>query len=647
MKTKINILHLEDNKYDAELISFALEDAGIESVIEVVDTRDDFINNLKSEKYDLIMSDFSLKSFNGMEALNISREMYPDIPFIFISGTIGEERAVESLLRGAKDYVLKNKLSRLIPAIKRIMDEIEQVREKKSIENRLKLVVKATNDIIWDWDITKEEIHWGETKSEHLGYKFHNENHHLQWWEEKVHPEDRERVSQSVAEAINGNDEHWHDEYRFLKNDGSFAYIIDRGYIIRDRDGKAVRMVGAMTDITDRKKAELEMINAKEKAEEMSRLKSNFLANMSHELRTPMVGINGFSKLLMRELDDPDLHEMAQAIYNSGVRLTKTLNLILDLSKIESDKMELSLTEVNLVTLVVSASEIFYGVAGLKQLSFHVITHDEKVCAKIDESLFNSVIDNLLNNAFKFTDEGSILVEVGYEYASGNKFATVKIKDTGIGISNDMLEVIFNEFRQVSEGTGRNFEGSGLGLTVTKKLVEIMRGKILVDSEIGKGSTFTLRFPAIETPDEKGETALPEHETDPEKNSGQKSGKQMPTVLIVEDDNTNKLYAEKVLRKHVLLEHVKSGAEAIIKAGKKMYDVILMDINLGEGLTGIETVREIRKINGYTNVPIVAVTAYAFNEDKEEFLANGCDFYLSKPYSPDQMLNLMAKIGVI
>jgi CheY-like chemotaxis protein len=220
---------------------------------------------------------------------------------------------------------------------------------------------------------------------------------------------------------------------------------------------------------------------------------------------------------------------------------------------------------------------------------------------------------------------------------------TIKVKDTGIGITREFYEVIFEPFRQESEGWGRNFEGTGLGLSITKRFVELMKGKIEVESEFGVGSTFTVRLPFTE-PDATKEVKTKEKESAKKAIGELIQEKKELSILLVEDDEVNLLYTLTVLNKHYKTEFAKDGYSAIEAAKKKKYDIILMDINLGKEIDGIMATQEIRKMKGYENTPIVALTAYVREGDKEEFLAGGCTHFLGKPFTVKQLLELVEQL---
>ena len=290
----------------------------------------------------------------------------------------------------------------------------------------------------------------------------------------------------------------WRGEFYNKKKDGTYFWASASISSIKNKDGKITHFIGVEEDITDKKRILEELVIAKEKAEEMNRLKTNFLANMSHELRTPLIGILGFSDILYDELKEPVYRDMVKSINNGGNRLLKTLNMVLDLSRIESSKLELNIKELNLNSFTRESVKLFEGAAQKKNLYLNLIENKENIIAKADEDLLNQILNNLINNAIKFTRKGGIKIVLDYENFDGNRWSLIKVTDSGIGIPQHLLELIFDEFRQVSEGLNRSFEGTGLGLTITKKSVELMDGQIMVESEEGKGSTFLVRLPSLD-----------------------------------------------------------------------------------------------------------------------------------------------------
>lgn len=394
----------------------------------------------------------------------------------------------------------------------------------------------------------------------------------------------------------------------------------------------------------ERARSKEELIKAKDKAEEMNRLKTNFLANMSHELRTPMVGIMGYTEILKREIDNPELKDMSEEIFLSAKRLLGTLNLILDLSKIESNKSEINAVETNLADTAIDQVKKFEEQARKKNILLKISIKDDQTYALLDRRILGQIINNLVSNAIKFTSKGSVTVEVYKKMSNNKQRAVFSVIDTGIGIPPESQKIIFEEFRQASEGLSRVFEGSGLGLSITKRFVELMDGDISVDSFVGEGSTFTVSFPLYS---KEKQIVLSDPYLNDEmvvENSEEKYDASLSTVLLVEDDVSNAGVIEHMLKGVCNLDRASNGEDALDMCMNQQYAAILMDIDLGVGMSGIEATKRIRKLSSYEKTPIVAVTALAMRGQKELFLAEGCSHYLSKPFDGQSFLDLMSKI---
>ncbi len=387
------------------------------------------------------------------------------------------------------------------------------------------------------------------------------------------------------------------------------------------------------------------LIEAKDKAEESSRVKSHFLALMSHELRTPMTGILGFSEVLVNELEDETLKDFAKTINESGHRLKDTLDSVLNLSKIESGKMKAHYNEFEIIEKVKNLLKGHEFNANAKSLELNFKTEFSKLNVKLDEIMFEIVFNNLVSNAIKYSNKGKICVEIFQDKIQEVSYNCMKVSDNGQGIPKEKHQLIFEEFRQVDEGVKRNFQGVGLGLSLVKKYVEIMRGKIELVSELKIGSTFTVKFPVRTKLEEKIEmektilTAVKTGNIVFEKNKEWK-----PKLLLVEDEITNIKIAKLYLADFGDVDVAENGDDAIKLTKSNLYSAILMDINLGQGLSGIEVTKEIKKDVRYKDVPIIAYTAFALEGDKENFLNEGCTHYLPKPCSKEELIDLLYEV---
>ncbi|MBW6490219.1 MAG: response regulator [Lentimicrobium sp.] len=381
------------------------------------------------------------------------------------------------------------------------------------------------------------------------------------------------------------------------------------------------------------------LIKAKNSAENSSRLKSSLLANMSHELRTPMTGILGFSEILNEELDDPRLKSMAGTIFKSAGRLMSTLNSIIDCSALEADKNSLSLKSVSTRLMFQPLLKVAYSIASDKGLYLRTSIPPD-LFVKADEKLLSQLIHHLIDNALKFTVDGGISISA-YKLDKKSTTATIRISDTGIGIAAEHHRMIFEDFRQVSEGFSRTFEGSGLGLSLCSKIARLLNAKIWMDSIEGKGSDFYVEVPLASL--EEAEAGM-RSDAGPEITTKRLGKGSVPDVLIVEDNDVNRRLAALYLRELCNTEMAENGYVALEKIKRRKYDAILMDINLGAGPDGLTIAQQVRSFETNKDTPIIAVTGYTMHGDREKLLANGCSHYLPKPYDKQTLLKLFSRI---
>lgn len=361
-------------------------------------------------------------------------------------------------------------------------------REKDLLTERYASITRYANDIIFSVDSDGRILEanqramdiYGYTKDELMNMNFFN------FSQDKDH--DKKILHNRIK---HGNGLLFETTHK--RKDGSPVPVEISAKYVQQDDEKI--LLAIVRDNTERKKLQSELIAAKERAEENDRLKTIILSNMSHELNTPMSGIIGFSEILQLELADESQKEMASLIHRSGKRLNETLTAILDLSKIESQRLQLSFDEIELNKIIYSCIAEIKSDAESKGLKFTFEPSDKNLSIKTDPNILYKIIKYISNNGIKYTNQGELKITT----TSLNGNAVVKIIDTGIGISKENLELIFEPFRQVSEGSNRNFEGTGIGLTITKKLVEILNGKIEVDSQPGKGTIVILSFPFADT----------------------------------------------------------------------------------------------------------------------------------------------------
>ena len=521
-----------------------------------------------------------------------------------------------------------------------ILEIFQDITEKKEVEKEVRLLahsLESISECVTITDINDHIIYANESLIKTYGYSLSE----LMGKSISIFRPDNmpvESTSEIYPETTKGG---WRGELINRRKDGSLFPILLSTSVIKDENDDPIALIGVAIDISEMKKNTEELIAAKEKAEEMNRLKSSFLANMSHELRTPLIGILGFSEILKGELEKPELVEMVDYIHKGGKRLSDTLNLILDFSNAVANKVQIHTKEVDVVAIAKESIDEHMPKALGKSLGLELAVTFQNALAELDERLFRGVINNLINNAIKFTDAGKVIVEIKKEILAGAPWICVNIRDTGIGIEDKNIDIIFDEFRQVSEGFGRSFEGNGLGLTIAKKITELMGGVISVESKKGIGSVFTVKFPGLSFPTPAEQQTQVNAEMAVAEPTVPTSAQQLPLLLYVDDDDVSQTVVEQFLIDICRTDTASTGKAALQMVKERTYDCFLMDINLGRAMSGIAVTQEIKKMPQYANTPIIAVTAFAMKGDKEEFLEAGCTDYISKPFSKNEFTNLV------
>jgi len=389
-----------------------------------------------------------------------------------------------------------------------------------------------------------------------------------------------------------------------------------------------------------RKKMQQELVEAKQKAEVSNKLTSALLANMNHELRTPMNGILGFAEILVNDLRDPESKGKAENILVSGRRLMDTLDAIMDLSYLESDKVSRKFKPILVGKTVKTVIRSYEQAIKLKQLGLE-IRIPEEIAILGDEHLFHHLVKSLVDNAVKFTEAGCITITANQITQDEKQMVYLSIMDTGIGIPKEHYQMIFEAFRQVSEGYGRQFEGSGLGLTICKRIVDIMNGEISLNSIENEGTEFQILLtpaPLTKTADLLSRKDI----LKPKIHSS--GGRKLPDVLIVEDNLVNIQLLMIYIRRFCNIYTTLDAKSAIELSRERKFDAILMDINLGPGMDGIQAMLEIRKRPEYQTTPILAVTGYASIGDHERFINIGFNGYIPKPFDKATIAATMTEL---
>jgi signal transduction histidine kinase/ActR/RegA family two-component response regulator len=412
-------------------------------------------------------------------------------------------------------------------------------------------------------------------------------------------------------------------EYRLRHHSGEYRWLSDMGTPNYNSQGEFVGYIGHCFDITERKLNEQELIRAKDHAEESDRLKTSFLQNMSHEIRTPMNAIIGFSGLLEQaDLTDDDRKKFITIIKNSANQLLSVVTDILTISSLEKKLEKININIVCIDELLNNLNSTFQYQAVEKNISLKLNktgTNPETV-AYTDSTKLTEILTNILTNAFKFTHTG----EVEFGYAIKNGFLEFNVKDSGIGISPESQEKIFERFIQANQSISHKYGGSGLGLSISKGYVDLFGGKIWVESEPGKGSTFRFTIPFV-----SANNIL-------EVDDINVSAENFKTILVAEDEEYNYQYIKHILAKqNVRLIHVINGKQAVETCeANPLIDIVLMDIKMPE-MDGCAAAKIIKSKN--PKLPIIAQSAYAMDSEKEQYCGSYFDEYVVKPINVNEL----------
>jgi signal transduction histidine kinase/DNA-binding response OmpR family regulator/HAMP domain-containing protein len=518
----------------------------------------------------------------------------------------------------------------------RIQDQTRALHDSKE---RLDLALQSAGVGTWSWDVGANALVWDNFLHPLFGLPPHASPNRYEDFLALVHPEDRQRIAQDTADSVE-RDVPYDTEYRVVWPDRTERVLASRGKVFRESTGKPPRMTGVCWDITERRLM-VEQRQAREAADAANRAKSTFLASMSHELRTPLNAIIGFSELLESHtfggLNDRQQRYVANVL-TSGRHLLQLINDILDLSKVEAGHMELALSEFDVALALRDAWTIVGTLADRKQLTLDVQADEGIPMLAADQSKFKQILYNLLSNAIKFTPDGG-RIRVTARLAAdlevnGGKWIEIAVADTGIGLRPEDQERIFGTFEQVDSAYGREQQGTGLGLALTRRFVEMHGGRIWVESQLGKGSVFRFVLPLAAqglgpdtTPGVSGEAL------DEVRGSG-------PLVLVVEDDRqAGHLLAHHLVEAGYRVARASTGEQAVQLARELRPDGITLDILLPDQ-DGLSVLARLKSLPETRAIPVVVVSISA---DQELGFSLGAVDWLVKPANRDEFVAAVRK----
>ena len=490
------------------------------------------------------------------------------------------------------------------------------------------VLFKWKNNPTWDIEYVSQSV------EKLLGYSVNDFMSNQTIYATLINEEDLKVITQQVERGVQNNlDFFKHTPYRLTTKNGEEKWILDYTVTQKDAHGNITHFIGYLSDITEQKNTQIELLKAKESAEKANKIKSEFLANMSHEIRTPLNGVIGLTELALKTELTEKQREYLEKSRNSSHSLLHVINDILDFSKMEAGKLTLEFKPFHLNEIVQSIQNTFDYLAQEKGLSF-TLTYPHNLYINGDPLRLIQILTNIIGNAIKFTKEGavSLVIETLKESDKSIKLR-FRIKDTGIGIKKETQEKLFEAFAQADTSITRQFGGTGLGLTITKQLVDMMDGTISINSQENVGSEFVIEITFKKSSVESIHatmSSLEELDYEEFKNLH---------LLIVEDNKTNQLVIMGILEDYEMnLDFASNGEEGVAMVEKNDYALILMDIQMPV-MDGIEATKRIKA--KHPSLPIIALSAAVMKEDVEKAKQAGVDAYVSKPIDSNELLHVI------
>ncbi|MCB1137981.1 MAG: PAS domain S-box protein [Leptospiraceae bacterium] len=563
-----------------------------------------------------------------------------------------------------------------------ITERKKDERRLRESEERLTFALKATEDGVWDWNLKTNEVVWSSRCYEMLGYENAAFAVDFDKWKSLLHPADMDATLHAVQETLDEGGEQMDLTFRLRHREGTYRWITGKGTVTEyDASGAPIRMVGTHLDVTERKLQDEALRNANRRLEDTNRqlelsiwhanelarqaeaaneAKSSFIANMSHEIRTPMTSILGYADLLSEaESSSQQFSEYLGSLKEAGQHLMAIVNDILDMSRIESGRMETEDLAASPVQIMDEVSNMLRERVTRKGLNFRRTVHpDVPEIMVIDPGRLRQILVNLLGNAIKFTESGSLEVEAG----TLDEELYLSVKDSGIGISPEGMRNLFQPFMQADTSTTRRFGGSGLGLAISQRLAQMMGGRIEAKSEEGIGSVFTLYLPIRKPSAEDFQSSRERRDPLQSASAGmaqqsahrqqhEPMGDHGPDeviklsgmkVLVVEDDPDIRKIVEIYLRRAGIAPDTLADGKSALKRlmEEQKYDCVLMDIQMPE-MDGKTVLANLRNA-GYTGT-VIAMTAHALSSEVTAILEAGFDEYLPKPINRQSLYECLQR----
>lgn len=623
----LRALLVEDSRLDVELLQVQLERAYPGVQLEVVREEAHFVDTLRAGGWDLVLSDYELPGFTGADLLDHRNAIAPDVPFIFVSGVIGEDNAVELLKRGATDYVSKSRLARLAPVLKRALREVEERRARELAERQLRQA-----------DVTFAKVVDGLRD---YAVILLDEGGRIQFWNRAARSifgyEAAEVTGRSASLLFppeSGPEETLHDEMRQARSKGKASdnrWLVARGgrrlfaegvlTVLDDEQGRPAGFCKLVHDATERHLAAEALRAAKDEADRANQAKDRFLAVLSHELRTPLAPITTAVHVLEKVAQVDDRHRELLPMIRRNVALeARLIDDLLDLTAISAGKVSLQRERVDMHQLTRAVVAMVQDTLREKGIRLELELDAASPWVHADQARMQQVLWNIIRNAAKFTPQGGrILVRTVTE---GGEF-TLSCTDSGIGIAQDALDRIFNPFEQADAEVARSFGGLGLGLAIAQGLIQQHGGRIRASSGgRGSGASFSITLPCTEAAEAQPPQAI----------AAPAAGADRKRVLLVEDNEDAAAALSMCLEEYGYeVQHVGTCADALRTAAAGGFDAVLTDLGLPDG-SGIELGRALSR-----ELPVLALSGYGREQDRKRSAEAGFAAHLVKPADPAEV----------
>ncbi len=547
-----------------------------------------------------------------------------------------------ALLRDTSDHIIGSVL-----VFRDITEDYQMIRAIEAERTRSQNIIKGTHAGTWDWNIRIGEFVLNERWAGIMGRTLAELNGFSEdVWKAYIHEDDLPSVKEALQTHLAGETAYYDVQYRQAHKDGNWVWVHSRGKVTeRSEAGKPLRMSGTHLDITQIKESEAQLINAKNEAEEANSAKDEFLAVMSHEMRTPLNPIMGFSELMLASTSDQTEITYLNAIISAAKRQLRLIDGILDFMRLNRNDITLTPEPFNLVNLCQLTVNDAQTKAEHLELKFENGSHypsvPDDLVIECDMIVLRRILDNLIDNACKYTEKGSVTLSVGQDTTDAQTCYVLSVRDTGMGIAKDLHSKLFDAFKQADSSYTRRYEGVGLGLSICKKLTQILGGSISLESEPEIGSCFTIRLPlnSIQSISPSSD------ETDKPMTIESRESLAPFHVLICEDRDDNLLFAQTLVTSFGCeVSSARDGAEAIKICQDTSFDVILMDLAMPV-MNGLEASKQIRESeNPNQHTPIIAVTADINPIVKTACASFGIEYYISKPIDSGSLYRTMSEL---